>query len=108
VLGIRKDIASNAAGLRKGKDAHDLRDARELIAGFGSMFEQVLKSGLLPAKDAVGLDPNNVAAIIEDLTARGLTDEHAAALATGQPFRPRGGASNSSSPTARSFIPARR
>jgi phage terminase large subunit-like protein len=44
---------------------------------------KVRDAGLLPEKNAVGFDPNNVGAIIEALAAVGITGEHAAAPPAG-------------------------
>lgn len=88
VLGIRKDIASSLLDFEKEGTLTLCNTPSELIAGFGGMFQQVFESGLLPAKDAVGLDPNNVAAIIEDLTSRGMTDEMLRRLRQGPALSP--------------------
>jgi phage terminase large subunit-like protein len=74
VLGLRKDIAPALKDFEREGTLTICKTARELVAGFGDVFAKVLASGLLPEKDAVGLDPNNVAALIEELTARGMTD----------------------------------
>lgn len=74
VLGIRKDISPALRDFEAEGTLTICKAAHDLIVGFGEVFAQVLASGLLPEKDAVGLDPNNVAALIEELTARGMTD----------------------------------
>ena len=58
------------------------------IKGLGDIFGEVLASGLLPGKDAVALDPNNVAALIEELTARGMTDDMLRRLLQGPALSP--------------------
>jgi len=88
VLTVRKDIASKLLDFEKEKTLTICESAAELIAGFGAIFEKVLKSGLLPEKDAVGLDPNNVAAIIEDLNRRGMKDEMLRRLRQGPALSP--------------------
>ncbi len=88
VLGIRKDIAPALLDFA-GEGSLTICDtAAELVSGFGKVFERVLRSGLLPTKDAVGLDPNNVAAIIEDLMARGMGDEMLRRLRQGPALSP--------------------
>lgn len=62
--------------------------AADLATGFGDAFARVLASGLLPEKDAVALDPNNVAALIEELTKRGMTDKMLRRLLQGPALAP--------------------
>lgn len=88
VLDVRKDIAPSLLDFQKEGTFTICETAADLIAGFGSLFERVLRSGLLPEKDAVGLDPNNVAAIIEDLMARGMTDDMLRRLQQGTKLSP--------------------
>jgi len=88
VLGIRKDIASSLLDFEKEGTLTLCDTAAELIEGFGSVFQRVFSSGLLPVKDAVGIDPNNVGAIIEDLTSRGMTDEMLRRLRQGPALSP--------------------
>jgi phage terminase large subunit-like protein len=73
VLDLRKDIASRLLDFQK-EGSLTLCKVPEDIKGLGDIFAKVKASGLLPEKNAVGLDPNNVAAIIEVLTERGMTD----------------------------------
>lgn len=75
VLALRQEIAPALRDFEEEGSLTICEAGTEWVAGFGRIFEKVKRSGLLPAKDAVGLDPNNVAAIIEDLTARGMTDD---------------------------------
>ncbi len=58
------------------------------IEGLGKVFRTILESKLLPEKNAVGLDPNNVAALIEQLTACGMTDEMLRRLLQGPALSP--------------------
>lgn len=88
VLSIRKEIAASLHDFEAEGSLTICETPQDLIAGFGAAFEKVFKSGLLPAKDAVGLDPNNVAAIIEDLMARGMTDEMLRRLRQGPALSP--------------------
>jgi phage terminase large subunit-like protein len=74
VLDIRKDISPALKDFEQEGALTICEAAHDLVAGLGDVFAKVLASGLLPEKDAVGVDPNNVAALIEELTARGMTD----------------------------------
>jgi phage terminase large subunit-like protein len=48
----------------------------------------VRDAGLLPVKNAVGFDPNNVGALIEELSERGITDEMRRRLLQGPALSP--------------------
>ncbi|MBR0695958.1 terminase TerL endonuclease subunit [Bradyrhizobium lablabi] len=73
VLEVRKDIAQQLL---------DFSDAQEIsicpvpqdVEELGAIVAQIIASGLLPEKNAIGIDPNNAAAIIEALTGVGVTD----------------------------------
>lgn len=88
VLTRRQDIASRLRDFEGEGSLTICETPAELISGFGDIFAKVLASGLLPEKDAVGLDPNNVATIIDDLTARGMTDPMLRRLRQGDALSP--------------------
>lgn len=88
VLDIRKDISPALKDFEQEGTFTICESAADLIMGFGDVFAKVLASGLLPEKDAVGLDPNNVAALIEELTARGMTDKMLRRLLQGPALAP--------------------
>lgn len=88
VLDKRKEIASALLDFEKEGSLQLCDTPAQLIKGFGDVFEKVFKSGLLPEKNAVGLDPNNIAAIIEELSARGMTDEMLRRLLQGKALSP--------------------
>ena len=87
VLELRKEIAP---ALRDFEEEGSLTicDVPEDMTGLGDVFAKVFASGLLPEKDAVGLDPNNVAALIEELTGRGMTDAMLRRLLQGAALSP--------------------
>ena len=87
VLDLRKDIASSLRDFEK-EGTLSICDVTEDITQFGDIFAKVLASGLLPQKNAVGLDPNNVAALIEELTRRGMTDAMLKRLLQGSALSP--------------------
>lgn len=88
VLEIRKDIAPRLLDFKEEGSLTICKTPSELMTRFGELFARVLASGKLPKKDAVGLDPNNVAAMIEALTARGMTDEMLRRLLQGPALSP--------------------
>jgi phage terminase large subunit-like protein len=87
VLELRKDIA---AQLQDFADDDEMsicpvpQDVEELAA----IVAQLIASGLLPEKNAVGIDPNNAAAIVEALTGVGVTDEMIRRLLQGPALAP--------------------
>jgi phage terminase large subunit-like protein len=88
VLKSRQDIAPRLLGFEEEGSLTICDTAAALTKGFGAIFSRVLLSGKLPEKDAVGLDPNNVAALIEELTARGMTDKMLRRLNQGPALAP--------------------
>ena len=88
VLQTRKEIAPRLLGFAEEGSLTICETAADLTRGFGDIFERVFLSGKLPAKDGVGLDPNNVAALIEELTARGMTDKMLRRLLQGPALAP--------------------
>jgi phage terminase large subunit-like protein len=87
VLEKRKEIAPRLRDFEAERSL-TICDAPAMVAGFGDLFAKVAATGLLPEKDAVGLDPNNVAALIETLSARGMTDEMLRRLLQGPALAP--------------------
>lgn len=88
VLDLRKDIAARLNDFRNEGSLTLCKTASEIIAKFGEQFAKVLASGKLPKKDGVGLDPNNVAALIEELAGRGMPDEMLRRLLQGPALSP--------------------
>lgn len=87
VLEKRKEIASRLKDFERERSL-TIGDATKMMEGFGDTFAKVLASGLLPKKNAVGLDPNNVAALIETLVARGMTEDMLRRLLQGPALAP--------------------
>ena len=87
VLDLRQDIATQ---LQEFAEAEELsicpvpQDVEEL----SSIVATIIASGLLPEKNAIGIDPNNAAAIIEALTGVGVTDEMIRRLLQGPALAP--------------------
>lgn len=88
VLEIRKDIASRLLDFKKEGSLTICKTAGDLMEQFAALFARVLASGKLPEKNAVGLDPNNVAAMIEALVEKGMTDAMLRRLLQGPALSP--------------------
>lgn len=88
VLEIRKDISERLRDFERDGSLTVCKSAAELMRTFGDLFAKVFASGKLPEKDAVGLDPNNVAAMIEELNARGMTDKMLRRMLQGRALSP--------------------
>ena len=79
----RKDIVSALEGFIADGDLTKCEDPTADITGLADILERVLKAGLFPDKYAIGLDPHGVAALIDELVARGFTPEQLNAVAQG-------------------------
>lgn len=88
VLEVRKDIASRLRDFEREGSLTICKTPSDLMEKFGDLFAKVAASGKLPEKNAVGLDPNNVAAMIEALNARGMTDDMLRRLLQGPALSP--------------------
>lgn len=87
VMDRRKDIASTLDGFideRSLTVCEVPADVRHLA----DIVERLMLAGLLPVKAAIGIDPNNVGAIIEELAARGVPDEMIQRLRQGPALSP--------------------
>lgn len=90
VLELRKEIAPRlrdfeAAGdltiLEKDSPTQDLEQVADLI-------ERVSVAGLLPAKDAIGVDPYGISALLDELVSRGITDDQIIGIRQGPALSP--------------------
>jgi phage terminase large subunit-like protein len=88
VLTTRKEIAPRLLDFQNEGSLTICKSAAALTDGMGKLFARVLASGKLPKKDGVGLDPNNVAALIEALNAQGMGDEMLRRLIQGPALSP--------------------
>lgn len=73
VLELRKDIAPRLLDFEK-EGSLTFCELPHDVSALADVFRKVMASGKLPAKDAVALDPNNVAAIFEALAAAQMAD----------------------------------
>lgn len=87
VLDKRTEIAARLKDFAR-EGSLTICEAPKMMEGFGDLFAKVLAAGLLPAKNAVGLDPNNVAALIETLVGRGMTEDMLRRLLQGPALAP--------------------
>lgn len=87
VLERRKEISHL---LRSFEDEGSLTigTGAERHARFVGLVQQVVASGLLPAKDAAGVDPNNAAAVFEALAEGGVAPEQIKRLLQGPALAP--------------------
>ena len=58
------------------------------VVALVDIVEKLNDAGLLPEKNAIGLDPNNIATIIEELAGRGIPDEMLFRLRQGTALSP--------------------
>jgi phage terminase large subunit-like protein len=80
----RKDIVSALDGFVEDGDLTKVEgDPTADITGVADILERVLNAGLFPDQYAVGLDPHGVAALIDELVARGFTQAQLNAVAQG-------------------------
>ena len=72
VMTRRADIATRLLEFAADGDLTISKDALEPITQAADIVQRVQDSGLLPEADAVGLDPVGVAALVDELEARGI------------------------------------
>jgi len=87
VLERRKSIAPILSGFEQ-EGSLTVCGVPDDVAKLADIVERLMLSGLLPAKDAIGIDPNNVGVIIEELAARGVPDEMIRRLRQGPALSP--------------------
>lgn len=90
VLELRKEIAPKLLTFADQGDLTLLTEADRTgdIIGVADVVEQLLEAGLLPEAGAIGLDPYGVAAIVDELAGRGVTDEQMVAIGQGSRLSP--------------------
>jgi len=87
VLEIRKDIAANLLDFEK-EGSLTFCEVPDDVARMADFVQLVLDAGLLPEKNAVGFDPNNIGTIVEELAARGITEPMFRRLTQGPALAP--------------------
>lgn len=83
VLTLRKEVAPRLLDFERAGTLTLCDNATQDIEEVAAIVAQVKASGLLPEKGAVGLDPLGVGALIDELIAKGLTDDQLAPIGQG-------------------------
>ncbi|WP_411033831.1 terminase TerL endonuclease subunit [Shinella sp. BYT-45] len=83
VLKARKEIAERLRDFARAGDLVICSDATQDIREIADILEKVWLAGLFPEKAAVGIDPQGVAAMVDEITSRGIPDEALAAVSQG-------------------------
>jgi len=87
VLQRRKEIAAHLDDFEK-EGSFKILDISAAHADLASIAARIVASGLLPEKNAVGIDPNRAAALFEALFGAGVTDEMLRRLLQGPALAP--------------------
>jgi phage terminase large subunit-like protein len=85
VLDLRKDIASQLVDIEQAGELTFCDDTTADIMGVAEICEKVHQRGLLPEAGGIGIDPQGVSAIVDELAARDM--EHPLVVAVSQGFR---------------------
>lgn len=88
VLARRKDIATALRDFERDGDLVICSDPSEPIHQVADIVEAVRAAGLLPAQHGVGLDPFCIAALVDELSARGIEGDVLAAIRQGAALSP--------------------
>lgn len=83
VLKLRKDIASKLEDFVQDGNLTLCDDPTQDIKEFAEICEKFFKAGLLPDKDAIGLDPQGVSALVDELATRGIAGEMVVGISQG-------------------------
>lgn len=83
VLEKRKSIAEKLNDFEDDGDLVICDDATADIEEVAEICEKLLSAGLLPEAHAIGLDPEGVAAIVDELVERGIENEQLASVSQG-------------------------
>ena len=88
VLNLRKDIAQHLKQFEADGNLTICRDATQDIRDCVDIVARIKDAGLLPPENAVGLDPYGVAALVDELAARGIEGERLKAVSQGTQLSP--------------------
>ncbi|ETR75062.1 terminase [Afipia sp. P52-10] len=87
VMEVRKDIAARLKDFEK-EGSLTFCEVSEYVRKIADIVMRLFEAGLLPKKDAVGFDPNNIAAFIDELASRGVAGEMLRRLLQGPALSP--------------------
>lgn len=88
VLERRKEIAGILRDFAKVGDLTLCERPTQDIEDVANLVQRIAGLGLLPDQQAVGLDPYGVAALIDEMAGRGVSDEQMAAIRQGSALSP--------------------
>lgn len=88
VLENRQEIAPRLRDFEAAGELVICEDPMEPITQAADLVEMVMKTGLVPAKEGVGLDPAGVVALVDELDARDIPDEMKVAVRQGYALSP--------------------
>jgi phage terminase large subunit-like protein len=83
VLQRRKDIVSRLRDFERDGDLVICKDPTQDIREVCEIIEELQGAGLLPKQNAVGFDPQGVAAVVDELAARGIAQEQMVGVSQG-------------------------
>lgn len=87
LMEIRKEIAARLQDFQEEGSLTFCKVPEDVIE-LANVVKKVKDAGLLPEKNAVGFDPNNIGAIVEELAAREITDQMLRRLLQGPALSP--------------------
>lgn len=83
VFARRKDIVSRLNGFVADQTLIRCEDPTQDLVEVADLLEQVKDAGLFPAEAAIGLDPQGVAALVDEVMGRGFTADQLVAVPQG-------------------------
>ena len=90
VLEVRKEIAPRLKDFEAAGDLTilDADCPTQDIEEVADLIERVNRAGLLPEKDAIGVDPYGISALLDELVSRGITDDQIIGIRQGPALSP--------------------
>ena len=88
VLEQRKEIAGRLTEFSNLQQLTLCEDPTQDTVEIADICERILLSGLLPEKYAIGLDPWGIAALVDELASRKITDDHMTSIRQGSALSP--------------------